>query len=133
MNEIPLPPSPPVPPAPLQPKKDFLETLQSLDEPMKRRVLVASSAVMMAVVVFLWIGYFNNIVMGNPSSQLADQTAVPIAVQPQAQTGSSPSAPGFWAQLGGGIASMYHGMVSDFKGAGSALQAPKQYDITPTQ
>jgi hypothetical protein len=24
-------------------------------------------------------------------------------------------------------------MVSDFKGAGSALQAPKQYDITPTQ
>jgi len=140
MDHVPLPPLPP------QPHKDFIETLQSLSEPMKRRVLVAASAVMMLVVVYVWVGYFNNIVMGNPAAQLADQNAVaepapataqapaaPAVAQPVAPQSPLASAPGFWSELGGGLAWMYHGAVNDFKGAGSALQSPEQYDITPTQ
>jgi len=38
-----------------------------------------------------------------------------------------------WAELGGGFVSLYHGIVGSFQGAGSAFQAPKQYDITPTK
>lgn len=120
-------------------RRDYIRELQSLDEPIKQRVLIAASAITMMLVVYIWIGYFNSIVMGGPT-QLADQSAsVQAGAVPSAITGdvatsavTTPSAPGFWQMLGGGIDSLYHGAVSGFKGAGSALQAPKQYDITPT-
>jgi len=97
---------------------------------MKRRVLIAASAVMMALVVYVWIGYFNSIVMGNPV-QLANQGAVAQSGTAAPAVATQPSAPGFWTELGSGFVSMYHGMVSGFQGAGNALQAPKQYEITP--
>ncbi len=141
MENVPMPPLPPQP----EPRRDYLAELQALDEPMKRRVLVAASAVMMAIVVYVWIGYFNSIVMGG-SVQLADQSAmaqsgaagaaVPAGASAQntqdASTNPPSSAPDFWQMLRSGLVSLYHGAVSGFKGAGSALQAPKQYDITPS-
>ena len=106
---------------------------------MKLRVLVASSAIIMLLVVYVWVGYFNSIVMGSSAAQLADQSAA-VQTTPAQTSGAagatgaanpSLSAPGFWQMVGGGLTSLYREAVSGFKGAGSALQAPKQYDITP--
>ncbi len=125
---------PPLPPT--APHRDYLAELQSLNEPMKRRVLIAASAVVMALVVFVWVGYFNNIVMSNQSG-LADQSAIaqsgtvapaaaaaPVAPATPTSVADLSNAPSFWQTLGGGIASMYHGIIS-------GLKEPRQYDIVP--
>ncbi len=41
----------------------FLEELQALDEGKKRKVLIAAVAIMMVLVVFVWMLYFNGIVV----------------------------------------------------------------------
>jgi hypothetical protein len=145
----PLPPKPAAllvqkePPAPAvlpEPRPSFIENLQLLDEPMKQRVLIAGSALLMLVVVYVWAGYFNNIVMSNPV-QLADQNAIAAQAQqqqaqqaPAAQTAQSQSnTPGFWQEFGSGAVSLYNNAVNGIKNIGIMLRNPKQYTVTPQQ
>ncbi len=140
MDQVPLPPQ-------KSASKSFLAQLQSLEEPIKRRILVGATAVVMVVVVYIWVGYFNSIVLNNPV-ELANQSAVAgagtggaatgtIAIQPgAAQTPAaqgSPAAntPSFWSQLGSGFVSLYNDMAGGVKNIGGSLQAPKDYNITP--
>ncbi|HVM76564.1 MAG TPA: hypothetical protein VMU07_00150 [Candidatus Paceibacterota bacterium] len=126
-------------------EKNFIEQLQNLDEPMKRRVLVASTVVVMIAVVYVWAGYFNSIVTNN-RGQLATEAAVaelngtssiatgiPIATGASSQAATAQNIPGFWQQIGSGFAGLYHKMVNGFEGIGNSLGEPKQYTITPNQ
>ena len=42
--------------------KPFLEELQALDSGKKRNILIIVTVVLMALVLYIWLGYFNNIV-----------------------------------------------------------------------
>ena len=105
-----------------QPNGNFIDTLQRLDEPMKRRVLVIATMITMIAVVYLWMGYFKNITMNN-QGQFANESAVTdsAAAAPQAPASNPPStAPDFWSMLGSSFTSFYH-----------AVRSPRQYDIMP--
>ena len=85
-------------------RRDYIRELQSLDEPIKQRVLIAASAITMMLVVYIWIGYFNSIVMGGPT-QLADQSAsVQAGAVPSAITGDDRDLGGNNAERAGVLA-----------------------------
>ncbi|HVN26580.1 MAG TPA: hypothetical protein VMT99_02940 [Candidatus Paceibacterota bacterium] len=115
-------------------RKPILQTLQDLDESMKRRVLVISSAVAMIVVVYAWVGYVGAfIVVRNPAGQQAaiQTAAVPVPAPAPAQAGGSQAKPsaaagGFWRELESGAVSAYHGMAQ-------AVTKPMEYDVKPKQ
>lgn len=69
-------------------KKSFLEEMQSLEEPAKRRILIVATIVVMIVVIYIWLGYFNSIVASG------SQTAT-ISTQTQSASVGS----GFWNNL----------------------------------
>jgi hypothetical protein len=92
----------------------FLKELQALDEPAKNRVLIIATVVIMIVVLFVWIVYFNSIVI--PSAAGTSQTAatstaavtIPNATT-QASSASVQASPGFWKGLESGFTSLFHG------------------------
>ena len=62
-------------------RKTFLEELQSLEEPTKFKILIASTVVIMIVVVYFWLAYFNGIVSSVSQPTVADQNQpAPAAV-----------------------------------------------------
>jgi len=91
-------------------QKNFLQELQSLDEQTKRRVLLISSVVIMGIVIYLWLGYFNNIV----------NTAPLAAAQPSVSQSQGPS---FWQDIQNGVGQMF-ASVGKIWGA-------HQYEIKP--
>ena len=94
--------------------KTFLEELQALSEPTKFKVLVVATIMVMAVVLYLWLGYFNAIVADN---------------QPQQNS----AGPGFAQNVKAGMAAI----VSDFANIphwiAGLFQNPKQYTIHPSK
>ena len=46
------------------PKPNFLHRLQGLDEGHKQKIMIVASVVIMIVVVYFWLAYFNSIVVG---------------------------------------------------------------------
>jgi ABC-type Fe3+ transport system permease subunit len=93
--------------------QDFLVKLQSLDEPTKRKVLIGSTIVIMIVVLFVWVAYFNSIVL--PSATQTDQGAVTSTAQtaPTTTTG-----PGFWKGIENGFSQFGKGVAAGFEGIG---------------
>lgn len=89
-------------------KKSFLERVRSLDESGKRMVLVGATAIVVAIVIYVWVGYFSGLVS-------VSQPAV--AENQPAQTSSGP---GFWQNLRNGMASI-----------AETLRGPGQYTIKP--
>ena len=89
------------------PTKSFLEELQSLEESTKTKVLIVSTIVLMLLVFYFWLAYFNGIVSsaGETAGVDQDQASVPVD-----QT--SPT-PGFWSRVGSGAA-----IVGDAIGSG---------------
>jgi cytoskeletal protein RodZ len=95
----------------------FLKELQSLDEPAKNRILIIATVVIMIVVLFVWIAYFNSIVI--PSAAQTDKTAtttattasaVPAAdVVTQTSSAQSNSGSGFWKGMESGFTNLFHG------------------------
>jgi hypothetical protein len=124
------------------PNKNYIEHLQSLDAPSKRRVLIGSTVIVMIGVVYIWFGYFNSIVMNNKGqlasqAEIANSAPVDIALNATGTDGSvaatSQNVPGFWAQVGSGFTGMYHSVVSDLENIGGSLGQSKQYNVTPQQ
>jgi len=115
-------------------KKTFLEELQSLDEPIKTRALVIGSGVLMVVVVFVWFGYFNNVVIGGQEAAQAGndgsadtatvaQTApAPAAANSQTANAAATAGPSLWQNIENGFASVAH-----------IFQTPRQYNIQPNK
>ena len=42
--------------------KEFIEKLQAADEGRKRKWMIISTTIVMAVVIYVWLGYFNNLI-----------------------------------------------------------------------
>ena len=49
--------------------RKFLEKLQSSDDQTKKRWMVGSTTVIIAIVIYVWIGYFNNLIFTLSSPQ----------------------------------------------------------------
>jgi len=95
--------------------KGFLEYLQSLDEPTKKKVLVISTALIMIVVVYFWLAYFNNLIAGITQPQ-------PVA----AATADTTSGPSGLAYVGAEFMGAVKGFIGIFRG-------PHDYIIQPRQ
>lgn len=97
----------------------FLEKLQNADEATKRRWMIFSTIVIMAVVVYVWAAYFNNLVAGFSQAQ---PTEPPV---------SSAGGFTFWATLKNGTAVLYQAFMGKLHALGDVLNAPREYIITP--
>lgn len=98
-------------------KKSFLERLQSADDATKKRWMFISTAIIMAVVIYVWLMYFNSLIAGF-SSQPTEQPATGI---------------GFWDAVKNGTAAVYQGLIDKIRALGDILRAPREYIIKPPQ
>lgn len=90
--------------------KGLLEKLQSADEAAKKRYVVIASAVVMVVVLWLWLGYFNNLITRESPAVAANQ-------------------PSFFTTMKRGAGIVYQGFIDAIGGFGKALTSPKTYEI----
>jgi len=104
-----------------EPRKGFIEELQELEAPVKKKVLAVSASIIMAVVVYVWLGYFNTIIASAPAAAIA-ANATPT---------STARAPGFFARIEGGGAYMARTFGIWASGMASAVKGPRQYIIKP--
>ncbi|OGY99730.1 MAG: hypothetical protein A2945_01885 [Candidatus Liptonbacteria bacterium RIFCSPLOWO2_01_FULL_52_25] len=102
--------------------KSFLEKLQSSDEVTKQRWLVGSAAIIMTIVVFLWLAYFNSFVIG-------PRSGVPVEPGPAAE-GSSAT---FLGTMKNGASVLYDGFWGKLRALGDILEKPREYIIKPPQ
>ncbi len=104
----------------MEEQKSFLEKLQSADEETKKRWLVISVAVIMVIVIYVWLAYFNNLLAG-------------FSAPPASESGSGEAQGGmtFWQTLKNGAASVYDGFIGKISALGNILQAPREYIIKP--
>lgn len=93
-------------------KKNFLEQLRASDEGTKRKIIIITSCICMVIVLYVWLGYFNNLVSG--------------AARPE--TVSHPSSSGFWDGVKGDMGIFYQKISGVF---GTIFQWSKQYTIQP--
>ncbi len=113
----------------------YLEQLQALDEPTKLKVLVAATAVIMIVVVYFWLAYFNNIV-GEASQSASVSATVPAAVAPAAVSAPIGTSQPSGGSGGGNIfVNSYNFFKNIFAGAVHGLEnivnAQRQYIVKP--
>ena len=101
-------------------QKNFLERLQSSDEVTKQRWLVGSAAVIMALVVFLWLAYFNSFVIGPRNG---------VLVEPGPAVGGESVT--FWGTMKNGASVIYHGFWGKLRAFGNILEQPREYIIKP--
>ena len=89
--------------------------MQSSDEPTKRRWMFASVAVVMLVVVYVWLGYFNNLVagFGEPA--------------PAATEGGF----SFFGSMENGMAIISSSVLGKLHEFGRILAAPREYIVNP--
>ncbi len=103
-------------------QKGFIEELRALNEPTKRKILVGTVAVSMIVVIYLWLAYFNSIVLNTTSSvQPPGVVNAPVA----SETG------GVLGLFATAMASLWQ-VIRD--GAGTAIGAvenARQYNVSP--
>ena len=89
-------------------KNSFWERLRTADEKTKWKIMIITSCICMIVIVYIWLGYFNNVVSG--------------AVQSGSVTQSS--SPTFWDNVKSNTGIFY-------KKISSILDGSKQYIVQP--
>lgn len=114
-------------------EKGFLEKLQSLDERTKQWILIAATAVIMIVVVYVWLAYFNSILanVASTTSEPAPALATPAAGAPGASGAASAGGTSVWQNIGNVFSAIYGSLAGAVRGLGSILQTPRQYIIHP--
>ncbi len=95
----------------------FIEKLQNSDEDTKKRWMFVLTSVSMAIVVFIWLGYFNNLVTG---------LSAPKADELSKEAGFS-----FIESAKMSASVVYGGLVDKIHGLGNILNAPREYIINP--
>jgi hypothetical protein len=97
--------------------KGFIEELQSLNDATKKRVLIISTIVIMAVVITVWFSYFNGILASASQSALAtDTTSTTATVGSEPANGAS-----VWQNIMNGMASI-----------GNVFNSSSQYTVQPS-
>jgi hypothetical protein len=110
-------------------EKGFVEKLQSLDDRQKRTILIVATAIIMVIVIYIWLGYFNSIVASVPQGQdTADQSAPADQVTPAPQPAETMNP---LQRMESGMANMYQSMTGFFGSLGKILQSPRQYIVNP--
>lgn len=101
-------------------ENNFLEELQALGEPTKRKILIVATAIIMVIVVYVWFGYFNGLVTNVSQS--------PVAQSQEAQTSTNS---GFFQTIGN--AAMFIGgeCVRAIHAVKDLFQKTGQYVVTP--
>jgi hypothetical protein len=95
-------------------QKTFLEELRSLNEPTKRKVLIVATIVIMAIILYLWLGYFNGLVADN---------------QPQ----QDPGGVSFSQNLKSGMATIANDFANIPQWLAGIFRGPRQYTIQPSK
>lgn len=95
----------------------FLQKLQDSDESTKRRWMFIITAIVMVIVIYLWLAYFNNLIVG--------------FAQPQLQELQESSEFTFWQTMKNGTAILYQGSIDKIRDFGEILQTPREYIISP--
>jgi hypothetical protein len=96
--------------------EQFIKKLQESDEATKRRWLIASTVIVMVIVIFVWFKYFNAIIQFGGGSASA-------AEAPHAS---------FWETMGRGVANVAGAIMNGIRRLGGILAAPRTYIIRPT-
>ncbi len=113
----------------MNPERDnFLEKLRSLSASKKRKIMIFSTVIAMTLVIYLWMAYFNTIVVPSPSFEAATLSS---------STASVSGAPGD----GVGVLGLFSTALNSFWGVagnfgqsiGGMLKGSKQYSINPNQ
>ncbi len=103
--------------------EEFLRKVQALDENDKRKVLVVSTIVIMAIVVFVWIAYFNSIVVPVGSgAAIASSTDAGAPGATSTAAAQSPSGPGFWHTIENDLSGAWEGFMGMFHGGTQVIQ-----------
>ena len=97
--------------------KDFLEKLQAADEETKKRIIVVATAVIMTLIIFVWLSYFNNLV-----DVANEEPAAEVAVREEESS--------FFRSLGSGTASLFRGFTGMIRSFADGLGS-REYVITP--
>lgn len=101
-------------------EQTFLQKIQAADEKKKRVWLVASSAVIMLFVVYVWLGYFNVLTAAPNDAPQADQA------QGVAVSGFS-----LGTTVHGSMAFLYEIVLDRIHNIESLFTTPRDYTITP--
>lgn len=112
--------------------KNFLEKLQSAPETIKRRWIIGAAAVIMAIVIYVWLAYFNNLIIAGLS-----KSAVPYASSGQVPAESLPGAgagsTSFLQTLKDATANLYNIFGGALRALGNILNSPREYLVKPPQ
>ncbi|MCR4328719.1 MAG: hypothetical protein NUV53_04390 [Patescibacteria group bacterium] len=100
----------------------FLRKLQESDDTAKRKFLIISSLVIMLVIVYVWLMYFNNIVAS------VSDTSTDVAENVPTESHST-----ILSTMKRGSAVVYQNIWGSIQWVAGALQSPKEYIIKPLE
>jgi hypothetical protein len=103
----------------------FLRMIQSLDEPTKQNVIVIATIIIMIIVIYFWLTYFNPIAL----SVATATPAIPGAMDAREATHSPSAGSSFFDRAKGGVAYMYGEFLGGVRTLQNILQTPRQYII----
>lgn len=96
-----------------------------MSETRKRQVLVISTIIIMAIVVGVWLSYFNSVVMGGAGTTGGASSASvqsSVSSTPAPASSAAPAWSGIWTRIKDGMSSI-----------GRMFSGPSQYTIQPQQ
>lgn len=96
----------------------YLEKLQNADDRTKWRYGTAITTVVMVLVIYIWLAYFNTLV-------------APQTTATNAEVGDEGFS--FWETTKQETASMYNGFKEQISNFKTMIEMPKEYEIKPGQ
>ncbi len=114
----------------------MLEELQSLSPEKKKQVLIVATIIIMAIIIGVWVSYFNSIVIGSVQETATELTSSATATPASAPTPApapAPAAAPAVSQAGGpGVwQNMENWFGSAFGSVANIFRKPSQYNIQP--
>lgn len=95
---------------------NFLEQIRNSSDQIKKRWLIGTSIVIMTVVIWVWLGYFNSLIMRPASS--ADDKEGKFSV---------------WDGIRGSGGALWDRMTASVKDIGNKIGGSKEYIVKPQQ
>jgi hypothetical protein len=97
----------------------YLQKLQTADDATKRRYGALFALIIMAIVIYIWLAYFNTII--TPVARVA-------TVAPEEEMGFS-----FWDTVSKETASVYNAFANQLSKIKEMITKPKEYEVMPRQ
>jgi len=106
-------------------QKSFIEEIRSLNEPTKRKIMLGATVIIMVLVIYLWLAYFNTIVPN------AVPAVAPQSPSPSIASSSDEGGPGIMGMFVDGASSFWQSVVGGARDMAGVIRNSKQYDINP--